>query len=413
MSPGAKNIAAALLGCLILESLAAEDWPQFLGPNRNGTTSEQVASGFPKDGPAKAWSRKVGNGFSGPVVFGNKVILHQRIGGEEIVEAMETATGKVLWQHSTPTTYSDDFGFDDGPRGTPSVSDGIVVTFGANGLLAALSLDSGRVQWQVDTRQKFHPDKGFFGPACSPLVRDGLVLLNVGGRDTSGVVAFHATTGEVAWRLSDDEAGYASPVPAVIDGVRLTLFFTRAGLLAVGNLDGKERFSFPWRSPSHASVNAASPVWEGNQVFLSSSYGTGAVLLKVNHGKPELVWSGDESLSAHYSTPVLRDGYLYGFHGRVESKPDFRCISMADGKVKWSAPGLGAGNVVMAGGQLVLLLETGELVIAARASDKFEVKARAQILGSGTRACFAIGQGKLFARDPRQIIAITIAPETK
>jgi len=168
------------------------------------------------------------------------------------VESLDALTGKRVWVAEYPTLYRDDFGFDEGPRGTPAVAGDRIYTFGAEGVLQALDFATGKRAWSLDFRQKFAADKGFFGAACSPLVEGDRVLMNVGGPNGAGVAAFDAATGKVLWTATNDEAGYSAPVAATIDGVRHALFFTRNALVDIDPATGKVRFTFPWRSRSHA-----------------------------------------------------------------------------------------------------------------------------------------------------------------
>ena len=406
-----RQLAPALSGAVLFLGLGtarAADWPQFLGPDRNGTTTNRMAASFSQEGPTRLWRRKVGQGFSGPVIVEGKALLFHRVNNEALLEAFSARTGEPVWRCSTPTAYVDDFGFDEGPRAVPAVRDGRVFVFGADGHLIGVSLADGKKLWEVDTQARFGADKGFFGAACSPLVEGNLVLLNLGGREGAGLAAFAADSGKLVWKLTDDEAGYASPVPLVREQERFVLFFTRAGLKVVDPVAGRLRFGFPWRSREHASVNAASPVVAGDEVFLTASYGTGAVLLKFKADRAEPIWSGDDSLSAHYATPVKRGEFLYGFHGRQERGPAFRCIEWRTGKVRWSEDGIGAGTVALADDRLVLLLESGELIVAAADPAAFKPLARAQVLGSGTRAPFALADGLLVARDKNQLVALEV-----
>src|SRR5688572_3994004 len=181
------------------------DWPQFLGPQRNGTSSAAITLKNLKP----AWKKDVGAGFSSPVVAGGKLILHHRVGDSEVVECMNAATGERIWKLEYATAYRDDFGFDEGPRGTPAIADGRVYTFGAEGVLHAIDLNTGKRLWRVDAHSKFGVQKQFFGDAASPLVGDA-VYVNVGG--SGGVTAFDKVTGNVLWTATSDEAGYSSPV---------------------------------------------------------------------------------------------------------------------------------------------------------------------------------------------------------
>jgi outer membrane protein assembly factor BamB len=407
----ARRFAFALaltLSCGAASSRAG-DWPQFLGPARSGVAADSVAETWPAGGPKALWSATLGQGFSGPVVAGGMLVIFHRVGNEAVVQCFDAVTGQVKWSAKYPTDYRDDFGFDEGPRATPTVADGRVYTFGAEGLLACWNLADGAKAWSVDTRAQFHADKGFFGVACSPLVEGGLVVLNVGGREGAGVVAFDRADGKVRWKATSDEAGYASPVAATLGGKRYVLSFNRAGLVGIDPAGGAVKFSFPWRSRSHASVNAATPLVVGDEVFLSASYGTGAVLVHVGEdAKPQAVWSGDESLSSHYATSVYRDGFLYGFDGRQEMTPRLRCVEWKTGKVRWTQENFGAGTLLLAGGRLVILTEKGELVIAPATAEGFKPTARAQVLKSTCRAHAALAGGLFYARDQETLVCVDL-----
>ena len=386
----------------------AADWPQFLGPARDGTTPDEVAGTFPAGGPVVVWSKKVGQGFGGPVVAGGIVLLFHRVGDVAVLDAHDASAGKLKWSAKYPTNYRDDFGFDEGPRATPAVADGRVYTLGAEGVLACWKLEDGGKVWSVDTKAKFNADKGFFGVACSPLVEGELVVVNVGGRDGAGVVAFDRSSGNVRWKVTNDEAGYASPVAATINGRRYVLSLTREGLVGIDPAGGAVRFTFAWRSRSHASVNAATPLVAGDGVFLSASYGTGAVLLRLQDDKPGEVWSGDDVLSNHYATSVHYEGHLYGFDGRQEHGPRLRCVEWASGKVKWTEENFGAGTLIVAGGKLVILTEKGELVLAPATSEAFKPTVRAKVLQSESRAHAALANGMLYARDKDTLVCVDL-----
>ena len=413
------NSARACVLVLFLAARAAGadgDWPQFLGPDRNLFTPGQALSErWPASGPAALWKKPVGQGFSGPVVASDSLILFHRLGDDEVVECLSGATGERRWASKYPTAYRDDFGFDEGPRSTPAIDEGRVFTFGAEGKLHCWDLETGRGVWSVDTREKFRQEKGFFGMACSPLVEGPAVVLNVGGRDGAGVVAFDRKSGDVLWKATNDEAGYASPVAATLAGRRTVFSFNRAGLVALDPADGKVHFTFPWRARSDASVNAASPVVVDDTVFLSASYATGAVLLRVGpDDKPQQVWCGDDILSNHYATSVHHNGFLYGFDGRQEQSPRLRCVELKTGKVRWSIANFGAGTIMAAGDRLLVLKETGELVMAPASPEKFEPLARAKVLGGECRAYPALARGLFYARDKTTLVCVDLrSPDTR
>ena len=387
------------------------DWPQFLGPKRNGVYEGPAISGsWPASGPPVLWRKPVGEGFSGPVVQAGRLVLFHRLESRERVECLAAETGRPLWRYDYPTDYRDDFGFDGGPRATPSVWEGKVYTFGAQGVLHCLELDSGKKIWSLKTHQKFGVRKGFFGAACSPLVEDGRLFLNVGGQDRAGLVAFDARTGRVLWTATDDEASYSSPAMATLGGRRQVLFFTRTGLVSVDPESGNVLFRFRWRARSRASVNAATPLAAGPLIFLSASYGTGAVQLKVTGSELETVWTSDESLSNHYSTSVIRGDHLFGFHGRQEYGQALRCVSLQTGRVLWSRDGFRAGTMSLAGDRLLVLKENGELLVVAASPQAFRLIAKARILAPTVRAYPALADGRLFARNQKELVAVDLQP---
>jgi len=400
--------------CLVLMAVAdAADWPQFLGPNRNGSITEtNLALTWPKEGPPVLWQRKVGQGFSGLVAGAGKLVLFHRIDDRETVECLDVRSGKELWMSGHPTRYRDDFGFDEGPRATPCMDGPRVFTFGAEGMLVCWELASGKKIWSVDTKAQFNAVKGFFGAACSPLVEGEAVILNVGGRNGTGIVAFGRTTGRVLWKTTDDEASYSSPVAATFGGKRRVLVVTREALVVADPADGSISFRYPWRPPMHASVSAAVPLIIGDLIFISASYGTGATLLRFKEPEPEKVWSSDEAISSHYATCVHHEGFLYGFDGRadpgMQAESSLRCVELKTGKVRWSERGLKTGTVMLVNDQLLVLTEKGELVMAPASPAGFKPAARAQILPFVVRAHPALADGLFFARSSDKLVCLDL-----
>ena len=156
-----------------------------------------------------------------------------------------------------------------------------------------------------------------------------------------------------------------------------------------------------WRSRSAASVNAATPLVSGKQIFLTASYGTGAILIDLSSGSPKEVWSGDDSLSCHYATPVLRDGYLYGYHGRQETGAVLRCVEWKTGKVRWEKDGFGAGSILLVGRRILMVRENGQIVLAEATPAGFQGVATHRAFESGVRALPALAAGTLLVRDVR------------
>jgi len=401
-------IGSTLLAFALGAQAIAADWPQVLGPGRNGVYGGPALSEtWGGTGPRVVWRRQIGQGLSGPVVVQNRVILFHRVANREVVEAMEAASGKTQWQYAYPTSYRDDFGFDEGPRAVPVVANGAVYTFGAEGQLHAVDLSSGTKLWSEDTMRRFGVPKGYFGAAGSPLVEDGRVVANIGGKN-AGIVAFDAKTGKVLWTVTDDGASYSSGIGATIAGRRYAVFLTRNGLVGLDPATGQVQFERQWRARPAASVNAATPVVRGDLIFISAEYGPGAGVLRFDGSKLTDVWSSDEVLSNHYATSVYSGGYLYGFHGRQEFGQSFRAVEFQTGKVRWSQDRFGAGSVTLAGNRLLILRENGEMVLAAASPDGFTPVARAQILPPTVRAYPAIADGMVYVRNGDTLVCLDL-----
>lgn len=347
------------------------------------------------------WKIPVGAGFAGPVVTQGRLILFHRTADRETIEALDSKTGRKVWSFAYATAYRDDFGFDEGPRATPVVAAGKVYTHGAEGMLTCLDFATGRKLWQVDTRAKFGFRKQFFGVAAIPLIEGSTLILNVGG--TAGIVGLNKDTGAVVWTATNDEAGYSSPVAATIGGERHVFALTRAGLVDLNPADGKVRFAIPFRSRNDASVNAAVPLIAGDLVFVSASYRTGAMLLQVTGNTYKKLWANDEAMSNHYATSVLKDGFLYGFHGRQEYGPAFRCVELKTGKLMWEVPDFGAGSVTLVGSDLMIVKEGGELQWAAADPKAWKPGSKHTLLPGVIRAYPALADEQLCVRNEQTL----------
>jgi outer membrane protein assembly factor BamB len=396
------SLAALWLGAGVL---CGADWPQFLGPNRDGISPEKgLLQSWPRSGPPVLWQKEVGEGYSGPVIAGGKLILFHRVGDNDIVACLDADTGKERWKFAYPTSYQDQLGKGDGPRATPVVAGNRVYTLGAQGRLHCLALDSGKKVWEHALLQEYKVPPSYFGVGTTPLVEGNLLLVNVGAKK-AGIVAFDKDTGKEVWRATDDGASYASPVAATLGGKRTAIFFTRQGVVLLDPQTGAVRYTKLWRARYNASVNAATPLVIGDLVFFSTCYETGALLLKIGKDKVDEVWSGDEEMSNHYTTCVHHKGVLYGFHGRQEPGAALRCVELKTGKVRWTQPRYGCGSMVLADGQLIILTERGDLVLAEPTPESYREKARAHVFDAPPcRAQIALADGRLYARDGAKLV---------
>jgi outer membrane protein assembly factor BamB len=395
---------------LIMPAILAADWPQFHGPTRDGFAKEtKLISTFPNAGPKILWSFEAGAGWAGPVVSSNRAILFHRLEGREVINCLDVNSGKNLWSNGYRATYRDDFGFDEGPRATPLVEDGRIFTLGADADLVAWDLKSGKILWQKNLPKTYSIKKPFFGYGSSPIMVDGTLILNVGSTDAS-IVGFDPATGAEKWKAGSDAVSYSSPIQATIQKEQVVIFFTREGLLIVSPKEGKVRSQFPWRPRMNASVNAASPILSGNELFLSTSYSQGAILLDMKKlDEPSKIWSNDTSISCQYNTPLLLDGNLYGIHGRQDfGDAGLRCVDWKTGAIKWRVDTFGTASLIHADGRFYAMTEPGELVIFEVNATKYVELARASILSKGSVSAPALADGKYLARDKQKWICVSL-----
>jgi outer membrane protein assembly factor BamB len=345
-------------------------------------------------GPPLVWELRAGEGYAPPAVLGDRLVYFHRVGGEEVVECLDATTGRSFWRHAYATAYRDRYGYGNGPRACPVIAAGppaVVYTLGVEGKLHGLDLATGRVVWQDDTSKRFDVPANFFGVGSSPLLMGDLLLVQVGGRTLEGggpcLVAYRRTDGQVVWQARHRwGASYASPLPVSCHEQSRVLLFaggesrpSTGGLLVIDPRDGSVNGQFPFRARRYESVNASNPVCFGDRVFISSSYDTGGVQLRLTKRFGlEQVWR-TEALGAHFATPIYREGYLYGIDGAGRRNTALVCVDWHTGKQVWRhapawtepMPGGAAkrivefssylGSLLAADGHFLLLGELGHL----------------------------------------------------
>lgn len=370
----------------LAERTRGDDWPTFLGPSRDGKSEETGLDwDWPDEGPPVVWQVSLGQSYSAPSISRGRLFHFDRYGDEDRLICRNAETGEELWTTAASTKYRDMLGYNNGPRATPVVDGNRVYTFGAAGLLQCVEVVGGEVLWEVDTTKEFHVAKNFFGVGSTPVVFGDYLIVHIGGSPPdgpsdiytaggrvpasgTGVVAFNKQTGEVVWKAADELASYASPVVATIDDRPWCLMFARGGLVGLDPRNGKVDFNFPWRATKLESVNASTPIVVGNEVFISETYGPGSALLRIEDGKPQVVWQDEgrrreNAMMLHWNTPVYHEGYLYGSSGRHANTAELRCIEWSTGKVQWRQPSLGRCSLLYAEGRLVCLSENGSLLL--------------------------------------------------
>jgi outer membrane protein assembly factor BamB len=376
------------------------EWPQILGPARNGVAeSESIVDSLPDGGPASLWQYEVGEGFAGVAVASGRVVVFHRRGAEELAEALDAESGKPLWKRSFRATYGGGVSADHGPRCVPLVHQGRVYLFGAAGDLHCVSLEEGKTIWSRAAGREFSIPESYFGAGSTPIVEADKLLVNMGGRSGAGIVAFALADGTTAWQKTDEQASYSSPIAVTQDGVRQVIFVTRYNALSVDPADGTVRWRFPFgaRGPT---VNAATPLAFDGQLFLSASYGVGAVFAKFSSDRAETLWHNNDTMSSQYSTCVRFQGSLYGIDGRQDvGSARLRCFDPVSGKVRWSKDRFGMASLILADGKLILMKDDGSLILASATPSAYKELGRSKILDGTTRALPALANGYLYVRD--------------
>ena len=399
------------LSLLLLAAPAsrAADWPGRLGPTRDGQSTEVGLNWkWGKDGPPQAWKIDVGAGFAGVSVAGETVYLFHRIENDEILSARDPVTGKERWAFKYHTKYRDDFGFDNGPRCVPVVDGDAVFTHGADGDLHAVSAKTGKMLWGKNLTAEYLPKKGYFGVGAGPVVIGDVLLVNVGAKGAA-VVGFDKATGKELWKAGDDGPGYSSPAVLDVGGKPHAAFLTRAGVLVVRPTDGKVTHSLPWRSRLDASVNAATPLVRKDELFVTSSYGTGGTLRTVKADELAEVWANDTSLSCQYGTPVRVGDHLYGVNGRADTRTgELRCVEWKTGKVMWAEKRFGVAHVIAVDGGVLAVTEDGVAVRFAADPKAYREVARAKVIGGVVRAAPALADGRLYVRNENQLLCLQL-----
>ena len=378
------------------------DWPTFLGPNHNGTTTQtNLLKVWPEDGPPKLWERPVGEGYGAPVAARGRVVIFHRVANSEVIESVDAQDGThIFWKDEYPTRYRDRFGYNGGPRSSPTIDGNRIYAYGAEGKLTCLDFETGQRYWQRDIIKEFNASKGFFGVGTAPVIEGNLIILNVGAPDGAGVVAFNKGTGETVWQASNDNASYSTPIVATVNNQRLAIFHTDNGLLVLDPKDGAEKYRYPFRSRIRESAIAATPVLIDDTVFLSATYGVGAVALQLAPDGLKEVWKSRSAMQSHWATSIYHEGYLYGMDGRHEQGSNFRCIEFNTGKVVWStSDGLGRASFIMAEGHLIAVGERGDIALIELSPEKYIEKSRVRVLRYPVWTPPILSQGLLYLRD--------------
>jgi outer membrane protein assembly factor BamB len=430
----------------------ADDWPQWLGPRRDGVWRETgVLERFPEGGPKTRWRTAIGAGYAGPAVAGDRVFVTDRvlatgaanpadpfardaIAGRERVLCLDDATGKVLWTHEYDCPYR--VSYPAGPRATPVVRDGKVYTLGTMGDLLCLDATDGKVLWSRNLPADYKAPVPVWGFSASPLLDGDRLICLVGGKG-SVAVAFHKDTGKELWRaLSADEPGYCPPVIVDAGGKRQLIIWHPQAVNSVDPESGHLWWSQQCRV--NAGMSIATPRQAGDLLLVSSFY-NGSIMLKLDADAPRarVLWRGKSSretprytdgLHTVMSTPLIKDGYIYG----VCSYGELRCLRADTGERVWKTMQATTGGpeerwanafLVAQGDRFFLFNEKGDLIIARLTAAGYKEISRARVIEPTNRMVAGQREGQAavvwshpafahraaYVRNDREIVCVSLA----
>jgi outer membrane protein assembly factor BamB len=407
----------ALVLLLCAAGARAGDWPQWLGPKRDGSTAEKVAAWDDMAPPRVVWRHAVGPGYSSPVVGGGLVFVHACVKDkeEEEVLAFDAGTGEQRWKdtYARPRFKS---ALGNGPRATPTVAGKRLYTMGINGLLSCYDVEKGQRLWQVDLYRRLQADLPTYAVCCSPLVVGNRVLVSVGGKGRC-VVALHADTGEVQWQALDDAASTSSPV-LFTGGARLpgaapdVVLMTPLRLVGLDPLDGTLRWE-------HSMVfqprgTSPTPIAVGDSL-VASTQAHGAVAVRVGRKDDQLAaapaWQNKE-MKSYFSSGVVAGDRLYLVTNVLQPLPDtaITCVDANTGKELWKKDKVGyfhAGLIRTGDGKLLVLNDAGLLTLLAVDAKGAREVARAKVCG-GTLVTPALADGRLYVRDDKELLCLQL-----
>ena len=424
-----RSLLAALTLLFAATALAAEPrplakgatvaaWPRLLGPADDATSPEtHLLHEFPKAGPRIVWEVEKGNGFGGPVIVGERLVIFHRMEDREVVECLHAETGRRVWKFDYAAPYTPRYGGSTGPRTSPVISGDSVFTFGIAGQLHCLELASGAVRWQHDLAREFEMGPAFFGYGSTPLVVGSRLIVQLGGRHAGKPVntaAFDTATGKLLWTAAHEwGASFASPVPAKLHGRECVLVFAggesrppTGGLLVIDVASGSILAAAEHRADIAESVSASSPVVAAAEpgkparVFVSEAYSAGGACFEIAPDfsiKP--AWKA-EKFGLYWMTPLVRDGCIFGCAGMSERLAEFAAHDIATGRELWRSDlggGFGRASLLAADGGVLCLGEFGDLAWIELTSRGATVKSRAKLFNAPeTWTLPALSRGLLY-----------------
>jgi len=389
------------------------EWPQFLGPQRDGISREAVKllDSWPDEGPKEVWRVSGGVGMAGLAVRRDQLCTLVQIEGQQWLIALDAKTGKQKWQTALAPEYKNTQG--DGPRATPTIDGKGLFAFTGQGVLAEVNLDDGKIRWSHDVVRELGGKVADYGMASSPLLINDLVIVTVGAPQAC-VVAYRKGSGELAWKAGNDPPGYSSPALLKVGGRLQIVVFTGGSAIALVPETGEVLWRYPYETDY--DCNIATPIAVEDKVFISSGENHGSALLElVPKGRkfePRDVWTSvgpGSVLRCEWQTPVLLDGKLYGLDNAGSAGPltNLTCVNALTGERIWQQPRFGKSNLIAADGKLLFSTMNGELVMVRATPKAFEELGRKQVLERTRQAPSLVG-GLVYLRDDREIVCLDL-----
>ena len=405
-------IAHLIVSLIVAANCSAGDWPQFLGPNRNGISAETgLIDEWSDGGPQEIWRVTGGVGMSGLAIKDGRVVTMLQRGGKQAIAVFDAKSGKAMQEIPFAPTYGNPMG--NGPRATPTIVGDIAYAFSGNGILLAVGLNDGKIKWQHHVVKEQRGREADYGMASSPLVVGDLVIVSAGAPGAN-VVAYDRESGKLAWKTGNGPAGYSSPALLEIGGKSQIVVFSGDAVFGLDPKLGKQLWRFPYAT--NYQCNIATPIlWKG-RIFISSGENHGSALLKLKPTDGGFDVSTDWTsfgrtsvMRNEWQTSVLLDGYLYGLDNVGGAGPvtHLNCVAVATGKRVWQETRFGKSNLIAADGKLWFSTFDGELAIVRATPDGFDEMGRKQVLES-TRQAPALANGRLYLRDDHEIVCFDV-----
>ncbi len=378
--------------CFLASHSSAEDWFRWRGPALNGISQETAWSDQWSDsGPTLKWKVNVGTGFSSVSVAQDRLYTVGNRDDIDTLYCLDAQTGKEIWSHSYESPLEAKL-FEGGPTSTPAIDGKNIFHLARDGSVFSLDSESGKIHWSTNVSDETGIRIPGWGFSSSPLVIKNRLLLNVGSAGT----AIDKLTGKVLWTSDDVDAGYATPVLRTRGDKTTAIFPSGKYLVGVDVQTGDKLWQTRWLTKFGA--NAADPIISGEEVFVSSGYNRGSMLLKLTAAEPEEVWRSKE-FQNQMASSVLIDGHIYGVDGGIENERSLKCVNWKDGSVIWETTDVSPGSLTAANGKLIIMSEDGQLVIARATPKAYQETARAKVLKGKCWTSPVLSGGKLFCRD--------------